>query len=236
MPPPGPSPPRMFSSQVTQATSPTHLGLLGGDDELQLLAVVEQGVPRRRHGGPAPQRRPAGVGAGHAVVVLPDIGHGVEVAGLEGRVERAGCAASTASASSIAGERRRRAGRPAAPAPAGLVLAGGSGRMARCCTSTRPTGSAWPSTTSVAHGHEPAAVPRHRLPRPRLAAAGRRTGRPLPRVGRSTTGPTATPPPPTPGDVPVGRLRPTTPQAVVDALGARAPWRRRPLDGRRRRW
>ena len=49
----------MFSSQVTQATSPRTSASLVGDDELQRWSLCEQREPRRRHGRPPAQRAPS---------------------------------------------------------------------------------------------------------------------------------------------------------------------------------
>ena len=64
-----------------------HRDVLVGEDELQRLRAAEQREPRARHRAPPVERAPARVGARHPVVVLPHVGHGVEVAGLEGVVE-----------------------------------------------------------------------------------------------------------------------------------------------------
>src|SRR5438105_3885038 len=58
------------------------------EDELQLLRTAEQREPRPGHRPPAPEALPARMGAHHPVGVLPDLGHRVDVAGLEGVVER----------------------------------------------------------------------------------------------------------------------------------------------------
>ena len=82
------APPRMFSSHTTHADVAVDLGVRVRDDELEVLGVAEQPVPRPRDRAPAPQRRPAGMRAHDPVAVLPELGHGVDVAGLEGVVER----------------------------------------------------------------------------------------------------------------------------------------------------
>ena len=69
-------------------------------------------------------------------------------------------------------------------------------------------------------GPDAAAVPRHRLPRPRVAADGRRARRPLPRWAARLPGPRRLHRRRADGTFALGRVRATTPLAVVDALGA----------------
>ena len=79
---------RMFSSHVTHAVAPDDVHDLVGEHELDERGVGEDRVPRSRDARPAVQRRPAGVRDRAAVGPVPDLGHHVEVPGLERGVVR----------------------------------------------------------------------------------------------------------------------------------------------------
>ena len=75
-------------SFVALFTGSQHLQFILTREQAEVVGVREEGHERGGDGAPAPQGGPARVGADGAVRVLPDVGHAVEVARLEGGVER----------------------------------------------------------------------------------------------------------------------------------------------------
>src|SRR5690606_41174397 len=131
-------------------------------DGRQVLGPAEQRAPRAGRCAPAGPRPPPGVRAHDVLAVVPDLGHGVEVPGLEGGVERAvgGSDRLDVSVGGL-GHRRptlpagpRRAARPPRPRLVGTAAHGAASmvgwhplRRRPYATCPRPTASRWPSTT-----------------------------------------------------------------------------------------
>lgn len=64
-------------------------GRLGGEDDFGLVGVAEDGAPGAEHGVAADQDGAVGVDAGDFSAAGPELGHGGQVAGVEGVVEGA---------------------------------------------------------------------------------------------------------------------------------------------------